>query len=643
MNGGCAVTNQNRARVRHLYPYWHTSEVDSFLRNLGERSAARLTELEEESASLKAGLNAWHGQALEWPAQAGKAVRATDYARSVIRMKLLSSWQEGAGEPVYSRTERLLGYKLRLGGFQAPTLPALPAGSFAFISFIDLGHMNLLEIPDAFLRAFPNVKSIEAQHNRLVRLPLTLGEQPRLTGLDLSNNGLRLTAADLATLQRCTTLRRLLLRGNPSTAALDLSPWTRLTHIDLASMGLTQMPIGLRALADLETLDLRDNLITRASHELLDPADQYPAAMRRIFVASFLDGNPLSAPALDDYALAYVRVTQPGAVPRGPLAVTGPEPVMARSSERLAQWMRDVPEGERAARTERWELLNEALIEWEAPGVEAGATILASEKFFRLLVDLSKTEAYKQAYSNLAKRVWALLDAAAGSEELRESLYRLAGEVETCQDGTALIFSRLELRCLADEGVGIVDDVQASTRLLALAKGLFRLDELERIAQRDADTRLERIAQSNDVLKNKVKHALAIDRVEIRLAYLIGLRDRLGLPGQPYAASYLATARVTAQMLAAAEAEVLALDGSAKAFIATTQRGFWKVFLQRKYADQFAALCDPLIDRQGALSAETRLTSAQYQAASDALMNEWSILEQALVRGLTAAEMAEYD
>lgn len=639
MNGGCEVTNQDRARVRQIYPYWRTSEVDSFLRSLADRRGARLTELEAQFASLKQTLDAWHGLALEWPAQEGKVVRATDYARSVIRMKLLNSWQEVAGEPVYSRSHRFMGYKLSFNGFEAPTLPVLPAGSFPFISFIDLGHMSLLEVPAEFLRAFPHLKTFEAPNNRLTQVPAALGEQARLVTLDVANNDL--TTLDAPLLQRCTALRRLTLRGNPLEGALDLSALTWLTHIDLVSMGLTRMPSGLRALVNLEILDLRDNQITQASNELLDPADEDPVGMRRIFIATYLDGNPFSAQGLDDYAEVHVRVTQPGRVPQGPLAVTAPEPVIASASERLAQWMRDVPEGERAARTERWTLLNAALIEREAPGVAPDGTILPSEKFFRLLSELSKTDDYKNAYSDLATRVWALLDAAAESGELRESLFELAGEVDTCQDGITLVFSRLELRRLSDEEVGVVDDAQASTRLLKLAQGLFRLDEVERIAQRDADTRLEVIAQSHDTLKSKVKRALAIDRVEIRLAYRIGLRDRLGLPGQPQEAVYLATAQVTPQMLAAAEAEVLGLEGSAKAFIATTQREFWQVFLQRKYADQFAANRDPILARLEALSTEDDLTSERYRDASNALMNEWSTLKQALIKGLTAAEMAE--
>ncbi|MBV7515913.1 NEL-type E3 ubiquitin ligase domain-containing protein, partial [Pseudomonas sp. PDM25] len=622
---------ERRARVRRLYPSLGNADVEMVLAQ-AERAQAHptyplsveeyLLGLEEEFASLQQEANAWVDSPGTHVLPDGSIEPVSRQDRQRVADLLRRCWQR-TNSPQQATGSLYAEGVLSLTGLRIGELPVLTRALFTHVYSLDLSAMALGEITANFLEAFPNLREVSLENNRLQTLPQTLRLMPRLQALYLSRNVISLSPEAIVALEGFPALRQLHLSHNPLGRIPDFRRMPTLRQLNLRNTGLTEWPAGLDALPHLQGIDLRDNLITRVADEILNPAEENAAAARRVFNSAVLDGNPLTPAALEDYAQAWLRIPPPeDGVPIAiePLAVADP---LANSNERLQHWMRDLPAGERAARQEQWSLL-----EGEDP---------RSQEFFRLLENLRQTGEYRNAYPDLQARVWALMDAAGESEQLRTELFRLAGDVETCADGAALIFSRLEVKSLISHGLS----TQATPELSALAKGLFRLDEVERIAQQDASERIQSISANHALtLEQKVQEILLIDRVEIRLAYRIGLKDRLGLPGQPQQARYIGVADVTATMLDAAEQRVLALDNSPQEFAATTQRDFWRGFLKHKYADEFLLEQAPLHARLEALTA-TEMASQEYLVKSAELAREFEAVEDAFIKRKTQMELPD--
>ncbi|MGF6515979.1 hypothetical protein ABH912_003445 [Pseudomonas sp. BT76 TE3572] len=629
---------ERRDRVRRLYPSYGNADIELVLAQAANAQVHPtlpmtidnyLFNLEFELESLKTEAQAWVETPSTHVLPDGRTEVVSRQDKQRVADLLRQCWQrvdvpEGAGGGLHS------GGLLSLAGLRIGELPVISRAQFFHVPSLDLSAMALGAVPDAFLEAFPNVREISLEDNRLTRIPTELREMRWLEALDASRNQIALTPQTVAVLEECPALQHLYLSDNPLGRAPDFRRMPTLRQIDLRRTALTEWPTGLDTLPDLQRVDLRDNLITRVAGDILNPSEEYAAAAERAFKRTSLDGNPLTPSALDDYAQAWMRFSRPPEGVHVPMAPNGVRDPLANSDARLERWMRDIPDSERAIREDQWRLVDDGQ--------------QTSSEFFTLLEDLRETAEYRNAYPDLQARVWKILDAATHSEELRTDLFLLAGDVETCADGASLIFSRLEVRNLANEGLKSVNAGQAKEALSTLAKGLFRLDEVERIAQQDIDARIRVIAQSTDTLLKKVERALQVDRVEIRLAYRIGLKDRLGLPGQPGQARFTGIANVTTQMLEAAEQRVLSLDNSAQELLATTQRDFWRAFLKDKYSDELLLDQGPLWVRQQALDdVQQGMTSQEYKLKSDELKSEFNAMEQAFIERKTKVELPRFN
>ncbi|EUB77059.1 hypothetical protein PMI27_005525 [Pseudomonas sp. GM41(2012)] len=620
---------ERRARIRRLYPSFGNADVELFLARAEHAQAhpayplsvdGYLLNLEYEFDSLQQEANAWVDTPGTHVLPDGSVEPVNRQDRQRVADLLRGCWQR-TNSPQQAIGGSYANGALSLTGLHIGELPVLTRALFTHVFSMDLSVMALGEVPATFLEAFPNLHEVSLASNRLQTLPDTLRLMPRLQALNLSRNVISLSPEAIAALEGYPALQQLNLSYNPLGRVPDFRRIPTLGRINLRNAVLAEWPAGLDGLRELQRVDLRDNFISRVPDEILSPSMENAGAARRVFNSAVLDGNPLTPAALEDYAQAWIRIASPEVgvpVPIEPRAAAG---LLANSDERLQHWLRDLPAGERAARQEQWRLLE---------GEDTH-----SQEFFRLLENLRETGEYRNAYPDLQARVWALMDAAGQSEQLRTELFRLAGDVETCADGAALIFSRLEVRNLVNHGLG----TQAIPELSTLAKGLFRLDEVERIAQQDAGERIRNISANQALtLAQKVQEVLLVDRVEIRLAYRIGLKDRLGLPGQPQQARYIGVADVTAAMLDAAEQRVLALDNSPQEFAATTQRDFWRGFLKHKYADEFLLEQEPLHARLEALAA-TDMASQEYLVKSAELAREFETVEDAFIKRKTQIEL----
>ncbi|WP_336145449.1 NEL-type E3 ubiquitin ligase domain-containing protein, partial [Klebsiella pneumoniae] len=84
---------------------------------------------------------------------------------------------------------------------------------------------------------------------------------------------------------------------------------------------------------------------------------------------------------------------------------------------------------------------------------------------------------------DLTQRVWEVLQATHDSVGLRERVFQLAAHPANCSDGTAQIFSQIEVLKEVEKATLQAGRARSdSSALLKLSRGLFRLSELEKIA-----------------------------------------------------------------------------------------------------------------------------------------------------------------
>lgn len=245
-------------------------------------------------------------------------------------------------------------------------------------------------------------------------------------------------------------------------------------------------------------------------------------------------------------------------------------------------------------------------------------------------------------YPDLQARVWQMLEAIRDSTDLRRELFDLAG-APACEDRAALSFSYLEIKLMIHNAKALTVGEQEAVALIRLAKGLFRLDEVERIALQDIQQRRDTINAREDLTAAQKNRLIRqIEEVEVRLAYRVGLKSRLELPGQPKGGRFIQMAGVTAEMLNAAAAEILALDDSPKQLQSLVGRDFWIDYVKQKRASLFQAMNDALIANQLALDeakAAGTLEEPDYVSQSETLGLQHKVKEAELIQLLTEEEL----
>jgi len=450
---------ERRARVRRLYPSYGNADVELVLERADFVLAADASmSIDDYLLNLEVELDSLQQETNAWVVTPGAHVLLDENVEPVNRQDrqrvadlLRRCWQR-TNSPQQETGSLYTGRTLSLTGLRIGAFPVVTRALFTHVFSLDLSAMALEEVPATFLEAFPNLREVNLENNRLQTLPVTLRLMPRLQALNLSRNVISLSPEAIVALEGYPALQQLHLGHNPLGRVPDFQRLPTLRQLNLRNTGLTEWPAGLDGLSQLQGIDLRDNIISRVADEILNPSVENAGAARRVLRSTVLDGNPLTPAALEDYAHAWIRIPLPEVGVPMPIEPHGAAAPLANSNERLQHWMRDIPAGERAARQEQWNLLE---------GEES-----LSQEFFRLLENLRQTGEYRNAYPDLQARVWTLLDAAAQSEQLRTELFRLAGDVQTCADGAALIFSRLELKSLVNHGLSI----QATPELSTLAR-----------------------------------------------------------------------------------------------------------------------------------------------------------------------------
>lgn len=560
--------------VKSLFPRFTDEQVSAFLVDLRREylgSAAqlnsflrqRLDELAAEYKALKTTLSNWVD---EMPTSS-----SMHSARVVAADRLRRCWTR-MGTLINDERGEALGYSLDLCDLTIGRFPRISA-RFDHVAFLTLKNTYVTNAQiDVFLGLFKNLVYLSLQRNRLFILPASIGELSRLKRLWLSHNPLTLNAESLAHLQRLRRLRLLDLNFCPLDPNLSFAGFNPLHCLSLRSTGINRVPEHVLDWPQLTDLDLRENQISTVSSGVLRRLDRHGLRAQ-------LHDNPLSAETLQraEHVLgAYARTrlglnsTRRHASPLSP-----PEP----------PWFVSVENNVVQLRLQQWTDL---------------ATVPESADFVRTLKDLAQSADFIADREALTQRVWRLLDAASANSELREQLFSLAAHPRTCGDGVSIIFGELEIHVLIFNIKTLTSRGQQPAQLFKLARGLDRLDELEKIAQEDIAARL---------LKGE-----NVDQAEVRLGYRVGLAKALELPAQPRSMLFRNLSGVTPAKLAVARQRILDREHTAVFMRSMIEREFWLDYLQEHFAVQFESVKDPFVERIVALDArkEALLSDQQY-------------------------------
>lgn len=583
---GEGTTESERAlrdRIRALYPGFAGEEVERYLqitlRQPGSPHSVLLRQ-EEGYHDLDRVLRDWVRQV---PQLSGAP------ARRRVANELRRGWRL-MGDRVLDARNREWGMRLSLDNIAVDSLPELPVNvDFAHVTDLSVTNLGLRQLPVNFLQGFPLLRALNLSSNALAELPSQIADLAFLRELRAGLNRIRVTAATRQVLQRLSGLRVLDLDGNPlGDISLELPEPSQICLLYMRNCALRIVPEGLERCGFLTLGDLRDNAITALPEAILNAPNAFHQALD-------LTGNDLPVAVRERLGVRH-----------------DPRPVSTDSQAGVrSMWLDGLEVTERWQRAEQWDALR----------VEAG-----SDDLFELLAELTESSDYQLQRSDLVRRVWSMLEAAHANGALRRELFALAGVPRTCVDSVASCFSALEVRLYVAQGLQGRAPAEGQATRLHVARRLFRLEQVERMAREDILTRRE--------------EGREVDEIEVSLAYRTGLATRLELPGQPQTMQFRLLANVTETMLEDAAQAVEQAEASMALARFISQRDFWVEYLQQHHAELFASTEQPFWAQLEALGDGEGLPEGEYLRRANALSRDRQAAIGALALRLTEEALA---
>ena len=571
------------ARLRAIYPRYTDGQVLAWLTEV-QRSGLQVS---DELARLSRQLQTLQGVLHEWETEPqGQALQEE---RNYIARALVRCWQRRTSLGARPDGEDS-HYRFTLYGARPGRLPLLPAQiGFDHVVELSMAGMELSEVPDGFLHAFPNLRVLELAGNALTQLPRQLPQLTSLRELDLFNNRIVLDPGQQAALTRCASLEYINLSFNPLGRNLSVRGLGHLRRLILRSTGIGELPSGLLTRPALLLADLRGNRISVLPERFY----QSPAWLRRVVM---LGENPLTPAQARRWRASLASTEQEAQL------VTQPEPPLTVRQ----RWL-DAAEGVRR---------DELSACWETLEMEEG-----SADFFRMLQRLLETADYRQHSRALANRLFAMLQVMSEHADLRQALFSQAGQNLTCQDSVTLCFANLELRLLVWRAQRMAGAGDQQAALLNLGRQLWRLDEVERIALEDIR---QRVAQGSNP-----------DQVEVVLAYRLALQAVLDLPTYPGDMYFAEVAGVSAQRLEQARRQVLQAESPVSLARSLVTREFWQAHLLQLERARFDSQDVPFHEQLAALMESETVPEGERLAQMNAVRDARLQARQALMLALT--------
>ena len=349
-------------------------------------------------------------------------------------------------------------------------LVRLPATLPADLERLNVCENDLVELPATLP---PKLKSVMASDNKLAFLPNTLPAS--LLTIDVCDNALPSLPQTWP-----PRLQSLNINANLVPTLPDDLPET-LGALYASNNRLSGLPD--RWPAAIGYIDVSDNAITRLPEELTNYLDECCELN--------LDGNPFSEYVLE--RLASITQQEDYRGPRITFSMNsaGHEKSIRPLKNAVADWLVDRPAS--------------VLAGWQAFSTEPGAA-----EFSKFLDRLRDTVNYSNP--EFRSGIVARLAQLSGDAHLRKGTFLISqGASARCEDRVSLACNDMKKLWLASD-VKNGDFDHRLKDLVQLARGMFRLDALEKIA------------------REKVKTLQFHDEIEVYLAFQVKLQDTLQLP-----------------------------------------------------------------------------------------------------------------
>jgi hypothetical protein len=589
-----------RRRVRSLYPGHSAEEVELLLMQFshdGEPAHVRLSALEDEFNQLNQALQRWMNSptsAFRFTPSGVAQFQARELICKAIRRCWQRTGQEGVAVAGVVRPQALVLDNVPNLRQHLETLPTLQA-NFDHVSQVSLRNGELRDSAMPFLDSFRQVRHLDLQDNLLTALPQTITDMNHLTDLFLNDNRIELDLPAVDRLKNLTRLRSLGLRGNPLKLAPNISRMPWLQVLLLNETGLEGWPVGLFAQARPRSfyLDLRFNPIRQIP-------DVAPGSFRAELLARTMISRTPRWITPDNLEILKLYTESLGMDPE--------RPYPPRGTLDSADWSQGLTE-------QQWHEKQQA---WNAVEDEFDSLPFFNE--IRRLTESADFTAGGAYQVDLTAKVWRMIEAMAENSELRIKLFNEAATPAECVDGGTQLFNAMGMQVLIHEAhaLGRADLIEA--RLLELAQGKSRLDELGAIARQRVAARLaagerfRRIDAQGNVTGT-------IDEVEVHLAYMTDLAQRLDLPWQARGMQFRRIAGVSTEMIEAAFQRIVALEEGDLLVDRILDQPLWKTWLESTHGDALDGLkrrIDATTDLQDALQ---RWTEA-VEPATKAALNE---------------------
>ncbi|MHA3736561.1 dermonecrotic toxin domain-containing protein [Pseudomonas sp. Eth.TT006] len=295
-------------QVQSLYPLMDKEEASRFIYLLPgdlEQGTAELSRLQGELLSLHNDLNRWTADIPALHPSSGlpfteRQLSIEQASRDEFRELLLRCWRRET-ESEEPGDLMSAGYELGLDTVVTGDLPALNA-DFSHVSLMYLssshGHTGNVT---RFLQSFAKLRALTLREFRLTELPPSLFQMSELRALNLSECEITLTPDAVLELAQMTKLEHLSLSNNPLTLTPDVSQMAGLKTLRLDNTEITELPVGLGQLTQLELADFSDNAITEVPSDLLEWPREFSENID-------LQGNPFSEASLK-ILIEYFRLT----------------------------------------------------------------------------------------------------------------------------------------------------------------------------------------------------------------------------------------------------------------------------------------------------------------------------------------------
>ncbi|KAB0484494.1 C-terminal novel E3 ligase, LRR-interacting [Pseudomonas reinekei] len=592
-----------RRRTRSLYPGFSAEEVETLLGEFSQNGGSadeRLTALEAEFNQLNRAMQNW----MNSPTRSLRfmpAGVAEWNARNRLYTAIRQCWQrtgpEGMQVAGAMHTQWLNLDDLRLLPRLLETLPKLEA-NFDHVTRLSLRSGELRNEHMTFLASFRQVRYLNLQDNLLTAVPEVIGEMSHLSDLSLNENQIELDASAVDRLKRLVHLRSLGLRGNPLKLAPNISRMPQLQVLLLNETGLDTWPDGLFSQSRPRSiyLDLRHNPITRIPE--VAPGSFRAELLARTVVSR--EPRWISPDNLDTLR-SYIES----------VGMDPDRPYPSRGTLDSADWSAGMTERE-------WQQKQEI---WNAVEDEFG-----SVPFFNEIHQLTQSADFTAGRiyrASLTAKVWRMIEAMAENSELRIKLFTEAATPTECVDGGTQLFNAMGLQVLIHEAYALGSANLIEARLLELAQGKSRLDELGAIARQRVAARLA-AGESFRRLDGLGNVTGTIDEVEVHLAYMTDLARRLDLPWQARGMQFRKIAGVTKEMIDEAFKRMVALEEGDLLVDRILEQPLWKTWLESSNAEQLNSLkrqIDATTDLQDALQRRAEAAEPAVKAALEVEIN----------------------